>query len=310
MAANLRKYNYEARANTRPQTSSAKSPDKSALTPPVPGVNTSMNTATIKADILSSLTKEISSVIREELKNALANDFESLKKEMIDVKTEIAKNTAAIRTEVEQAQANVKAVEDGLSAWSDEVVSVQTTVSDLKKQVEDLKEKCEDMEGRMRRGNIRITGVTEEPGSSSPTAVSKLLKEVLHLDREVLIQRSHRSLTQRRPGDKPRVIIAKLHNEGDAFDILRKARDRGGQLNYKGNPIAIFPDYTANVARARAAFTPARKMLQGKPGVRYGLLYPARLRITNNNDEREFADATKAMDYIKKHILPADGPEH
>lgn len=62
-------------------------------------------------------------------------------------------------------------------------------------------------------------------GSSSPTAVSKPLKEVLHLDREVLIQRSHHSLTQRRPGDKPCVIIAKLHNEGDALDILRKARD-------------------------------------------------------------------------------------
>lgn len=93
------------------------------------------------------------------------------------------------------------------------------------------------------------------------------------------------------------------------MDILRKARDRGGQLKYKGNPIAIVPDYTANVARARAAFTPARKILQGKPGIRYGLLYPARLRISNNNVEREFVDANK-MYYIKKHILPAEGPEH
>ena len=55
------------------------------------------------------------------------------------MKTKIVNNTAAIRTEVEQVQANVKTVEDGLSAWSDEVVSVQTTVTDLKKQV-DLKE--------------------------------------------------------------------------------------------------------------------------------------------------------------------------
>ena len=91
------------------------------------------------------------------------------------------------------------------------------------------------------------------------------------------------------------------------MDILRKARDRGGQLNYKGNPIAVSPDYTANVARARAAFTPARNVLQGRPRIRYGLLYPASFSITNNNDEREFVDATKAMDYIKKHILPADG---
>lgn len=74
-----------------------------------------MNTATIKADILSSLRKGLLSVIREELKSALAKDFELLKKEIIDVKTKIANNTADIRTEVEQVQANVKAVEDGLS---------------------------------------------------------------------------------------------------------------------------------------------------------------------------------------------------
>lgn len=92
-------------------------------------------------------------------------------------------------------KANMKAVKVGLSTWSDEVVLVQATVADLRKQVEELREKCEDMEGSMRRGNIWITGVAEQPGSSS--RFSRLLKEVLQMDREVLIQCSHRSLTQR-----------------------------------------------------------------------------------------------------------------
>lgn len=93
---------------------------------------------------------------------------------------------------MDQVKANVQAVEEGLSTWSDEVVSVQTTITDLKKQVKDLKEKCEDLEGRMRRGNIRITGVPEQPGSRSPTAVSKLLKEVFQMEKEVQVERSHR----------------------------------------------------------------------------------------------------------------------
>lgn len=201
-------------------------------------------------------------------------------------------------------------MEAGLSTWSEEVVTVQTTVTDLQKQVEELKEKCEDMEGRLRRGNIRIMGLAEHPGSSSPTAISALLKEVLHMDKEVQVERSHRSITQRKPGDKPRVVIARLHNEGDAADILRKARDRAGQLLYRGDPIAIFPDYTANVARARAAFTGVRKMLRGRPGVRYGILYPARLRITHGDVDKEFVDATKAMDYIKRHVITANEPEN
>lgn len=98
------------------------------------------------------------------------------------MRTKIASNTTAIHTEIDHVKANVRAVEEGMSTWSDEVVSVQTTTTDLMKQVKKLKEKCEDMEGRMRRGNIRIMVVAEQPGSGSPTAVSKLLKEGLRMD--------------------------------------------------------------------------------------------------------------------------------
>lgn len=39
------------------------------------------------------------------------------------------------------------------------------------------------------------------------------------------------------------------------MDIQRKVRDHWGQFNDNRNSIAIFPDYTASVAKARAAFT-------------------------------------------------------
>jgi len=174
--------------------------------------------------------------------------------------------------------------------------------------VEELKGKCEDLEGRMRRGNIRIVGVPEQPGSSSTTAVSKLLKETLRMDKEIKIDRSHRSLGSRKPGDKPRAIIAKLHYDGDCMEILRRARDQA-PLSYNGNPVAIYPDYTASVARARAAFTDVRKLLRGRQGVRYGLLFPARFRVTHNGEEKEFRDAADAMDYVKRRIIPGTETE-
>lgn len=59
-----------------------------------------------------------------------------------------------------------------------------------------IKEKNDDLEGRMLRCNIRIAGVPEETGSSSTVAVSKLLKEILNLERDILIDRSHRGLTE------------------------------------------------------------------------------------------------------------------
>lgn len=148
-------------------------------------------------------------------------------------------------------------------------------------------DRCEDMEGRMRQANIHIVGIDELPGSSSPEAFSKVIREVLQLDRDINIDRSHHTLTTRKPGDKPQLIITKLHYDRDAAEILGRARDRA-QLISKGNRIAIFADYTSSVAQARAAFMDMRKALRGHKGVRYGLLFPARPRISHKEEDKNF----------------------
>lgn len=304
MAANLRKYRYEAQANHRPSAASAKSSDKAEHKSPKSDTTASMDPSAIKADVLISLRNDIASIIKEEVKAALAEDFATLRREIQDTKTEISRNTAAMRAEVDNVKANMAVMEEGLSAWSDKVVAMQQTVTTLETQVSVLKEKNEDLEGRMRRSNIRIVGVPELQGSSTPETISSLLKEVFQLDKDIRVDRSHRSLIQRKTGDKPRAIIARLNSEGDAQDIIRRARNSGGRLRFRGNPISIFPDYTSSVVKARAAFTDVRRVLRNRPGVRYGIFFPARLRITYNDVQQEFVDATKAMDYVNAKIPP------
>lgn len=257
----------------------------------------------LKSEILLALKADISVVIKSELKNALAEDFGFIKNELQAVKNEIQSCTAALHGEVDQVRAEVKEVQEGLSTWSDEVTSLQSTVTNLQKELVELKEKCEDMEGRMRRCNIRIVGVPETPGSSSPAAVAKLLAQVLQLEKEPIIDRSHRGFVKRNTGDRSRVIIAALHYHQECAEILRRARSRA-PLHFNGGPVNIFPDYTASVARARAAFTEVRGLLRGREGVRYGLLFPARLRITHGEEDKVFADPGKAMDYVKKKVIP------
>ncbi|KAK1893749.1 LINE-1 retrotransposable element ORF1 protein [Dissostichus eleginoides] len=269
MAANLRKYKFTKRPERSP-TQGTPANRNGAL--PVRTKATGMTAEKIKADVLSSLRGDLANMLREEVKNALAKEFGLLKSELQAVRSEITTNTIAIWAEMDQMKGDIKDVGEGLSTWSDEVNLLQTVVTTLKSQVKELQVKSEDMEGRMRRGNIRIVGVDEQPDSSSPEAISKLLKEALHLDRDIKIDRSHRSLMKWKPGDRPRVIIAKLHNDGDAAEVLRRARDRA-PLNYNGKRIAIVPDYTNNIAKARAAFTDVRKMLRGRQGVRYGPLF-------------------------------------
>lgn len=193
MASGLRKYKYDGPSSTRPSAATVKVPDKadhkSTLQEAPPEATdtatVSMDVTRIKTDILEPLRKDIASIIKEEIKNALADDFATLRKEIQDVKMEINNNTAAIRAEVDQVKANVVAVEKGLSDWCDQVAEMQGRVITFEAQVATLNEKCEDMEGRMRRIGLGIVGVPELPGSSAPDAISQLLKEVFQMEKEV-----------------------------------------------------------------------------------------------------------------------------
>lgn len=295
MASSLRKYKFSGSVNTRPKTTAPDHHDSAVS----PRPQSTMDTEALKVDILSSLRSDISAAIKSELRNILAEEFGSLKSELKEVRAEIANGAAANRAEIEAVRNSVSSVEEGLSVWSGEVTALQTTVTELKTELAELRERCEDMEGRMRRCNIRIVGIPEEPGSSSTTAVSKLLKETLHLEKDILVDRSHRGLTPKKANGRPRVIVAKLHYYQDCVEVLRRARENG-PLRHKGEPIAIFPDYTASVAKARAAFNEVRNLLRGQRDIRYGIVFPARLRISFNGAIKEFLDPQKAMTYAKE----------
>lgn len=83
--------------------------------------------------------------------------------------------------------------------------------------------------------------------------------------------------------------------------ILRKAAERR-DLVYTGQKIRIFPDFTPEVAKPRAAFNRARELFRDKPGVRYGTLFPAKLRVTFNGTESVFTDARKAEEFAELHF--------
>lgn len=87
-------------------------------------------------------------------------------------------------------------------------------------ELKELRDKW-NMEGRMWRCNIRIVGVAEELGSASVESVSKLLSEVLKMDKVILVDCLHHSLRPLTPGEKPPVIVAKLHYYQDCVEILR-----------------------------------------------------------------------------------------
>lgn len=111
MAANLRKYKYEASSTAKTSAAVGKSCDNTASQTPKSAPIAKMDVADLKMDILTSLRQDIAAVIQQEIRSALADSFDSLKRDIQDVKAEINSNTTTIRAELDQVRANIKSVE-------------------------------------------------------------------------------------------------------------------------------------------------------------------------------------------------------
>ena len=114
----------------------------------------------------------------------------------------------------------------------------------------------------------------------------KLLSEMLQLDKRAADQ----------------LLAPEPRAEEDCVQTLQRVRTRG-PLRFNGEPITIFPDYTATVAKAQAAFTKVRNLLRDWQGVWYAILFPVRFRVTYRGEDREFTDPDKALTYITKNII-------
>lgn len=259
----------------------------------------SIASADFKAELLAALREEMVGIFKTELETALTNNFTQIKSELQSVKTELKADMAAIWSEVEVLKVTVNDMEGPLSTCTDDVVSLKSKVDKLSAQLVTLDSRCEDLEARSRRNNIRIIGLPEEHGTVDATTVSTLLKDALGLGKEPVVDRAHRSLQPRpKPGERPRPIIARLHYYADCVDILRRARAQRG-IKVKDSTISIFPDLTARTAKARAAFNIVRRQLRDIPDIRFGLLHPARLRITRGDVTKEFTSPDEAAAFVK-----------
>lgn len=179
------------------------------------------------------------------------------------------------------------------------MVSQEQTTSALEKCVEELVAKCEDLAGhanqlqaklldleaRSRRHNIKIIGVEEDSEQGWPTDfVSRLdLLGKQHFPVLVKVDRAHCSLMPKpAAGAKPRTIMARIHYFQVKELILLFSRTQ--PMEYKGNKVLIFPDYTNEVMTKHRAFRDVMQALKNG-GIKHHLRYPARLHVYWRNED-------------------------
>ncbi|KAL0146627.1 hypothetical protein M9458_057967 [Cirrhinus mrigala] len=183
---------------------------------------------------------------------------------------------------VESNTSTIKELERSSSDHSDRITELENLISTLNDHLTHLDAKCEDLEGRSRRNNIRLVGLPEGSEGSRPTEyVAQLLQE---------------------KGQPPRPLVIRVHYFHVRTEILQRAA-KLSPLNYDGKRLSIFADYTTAVAKKRSAFRDVKRVLHSCPGVRFGLVFPAVLRITTADGvSHKFVEPSVALDFICKNV--------
>lgn len=159
--------------------------------------------------------------------------------------------------------------------------ALEAKCEDLTRYANQLQTKVLDFEAHSHRHNINIIGIKEDSEEGRPTDfISRLIPELLgkqHFSHPVKVDRAHRSL-QPKPavGGRPRTIMARIHHFQVKELILRLSRMQS--MEYKGNRVLIFPDYTSEVMSQRRAFRDVMQALRDEE-IKHYLRYPAKLHV-------------------------------
>lgn len=172
-----------------------------------------------------------------------------------------------------------------------------------------LRAKVDDLENRSRRNNLRFVGFPERAEGTHPEKfLYSWLRDIFGTDApsfSYVIERAHRTPPRPPPeGAPPRSIIARILNFQDKVAILRIAREKG-PLKYNGNNISIYPDFSAEVQRQRISFSAVKNQLR-EEGLKYAMLFPAKLRIIHDGKAQFYTSPKEAMAWLNDHYGPTD----
>lgn len=147
-----------------------------------------------------------------------------------------------------------------------------------------------------------------ESGKRPVQFIANMLRELLQLDKAPALDRAHCTLRSKPTHDNqpPRAFIVRCHYFQEKEEILGKAVTLRQLKTSDEDTVRVLPDFTQAVTRQRAAFNEVRNLLRTCEGIRFGLWYPADLRITLEDGTRvSFRDSDKAKAYVLEKLVNA-----
>uniref|UniRef100_H3AJZ0 L1 transposable element RRM domain-containing protein n=1 Tax=Latimeria chalumnae TaxID=7897 RepID=H3AJZ0_LATCH len=184
------------------------------------------------------------------------------------------------------------------------VSNVEDAQQNLNREVTELKKTNiqHDQENRAQRNNVRIVGFPEGVEHGRPIKfLQETLLELLKLPSgtSLEVERAHRSLAPKpAEGQRPRPFIVRFLRYPVREQILTAARSLG-TLEWNGSRILMFPDLLRDLMERQQRFMLIKKALRGK-GLKYGLFYPATLKLTCDGKTRSFTEPKAVEEFLQR----------
>lgn len=266
--------------------------DKYAFSKPPPAEHSSPK-ATPKSDAAET-TPELT---LKDVMEAMSGVRTSLEQRMDTISTDIM----LIKADMGKNREKVQQLEVTTSSLVADTTELQRSVRVLEDFRTFAEAKLDDYEGRNRRNNVRILGVPEKfEGQSTDLFVEELITKHLQpkgLSKFFVVERAHRVPGGRpRTGTAPRPIVARLLNYRDRDVILQHARV-APPLKLDNSTVTFFPDFTQMVQRQRRSFQGLKQRLCDQ-GLKYAMLFPARLRVEANGKAWFFDNPESASEWL------------
>ncbi|KAJ3609223.1 hypothetical protein NHX12_023747 [Muraenolepis orangiensis] len=220
----------------------------------------------------SNLTANAGNAVDENLLKAIRNIVQSvIHEENNALREEIRPAVSPLKAALETCEGTLQEHEEGLNCLDSRLEAMEKQYDQLYDNYKILQAKTDDLENRGRRCNIRILHVKEGLESGNPTTfVANLLTEILG---DPAVYNLHRLWIER----DQRTGVAGLSSHDSTTSRRRSS---------------------AGLSKRRAEFIEVKKLLRGKEGVRYGLVYPARLRVSFQGEENMFDTPQAVKDFI------------
>ena len=187
------------------------------------------------------ITKLIKEVFKKEFKKQevditkiISSNFTLTMKEIKSLKQEVNDLKESKEYTQNDLEEKVTDVEKKISTFEikmNEMYGYQIDPDYVSDSLSELQDKISEMQGRSRRNNIRVDGVTKEKGETwedSEKKVLEILKDILEI-KDVIIERAHRVKPyQNEKNNKgkasTRTIVCELLNDKDKTQILKKCK--------------------------------------------------------------------------------------